>query len=113
MYAARLTIKYTHEKIRFVFASFNWQYLFFFEVTYVSPNLPVDIDDPYWSQKVGLELEPPFKTAHQWSKDQINKWAESLGLTRFFESSAPTPPLVYDNCPRRTIRDSETSRTEA
>ena len=38
---------------------------------YVSPNPPVSVDDPYWSRKMGLETEPPFKTAEQWSQAQL------------------------------------------
>ena len=44
---------------------------------FISPNPPIDINDPYWSQKVGFEVEPRFKTAFQWSRAQLKIRAES------------------------------------
>ena len=38
---------------------------------YISPNPSISTDDPYWSQKVGLESEPSYKTADQWSRSQL------------------------------------------
>ena len=55
---------------------------------------------------MGLELEPPFKTACQWSKAQLKIRAESLSSARLLGSSLSVPPLDFEDCPRLTMRKS-------
>ena len=65
---------------------------------FLSSTPPKSVDDPYWSRRVGLEVEPPFKTAEQWSRSQLSNRA----LPNFEQLGSFPSPLDYENCPRLT-----------
>ena len=79
--------------------------------SYVPSNPPINTDDPYWSYRVCLEDEPPFKNAHQWPRSQARIRVEgpSSGPVRLPKMSGRVPPQValdWEDYPRLRRRKS-------